>query len=258
MLKSTCKKTRVLAASLVIFLFALPYLSTTTFAQKSASNEAIENPQIAGYSTCDFSSTTLLCSHGSATAVSATFRVPILTCNSAEGDQGEGIFAALMNNVSTGPFGVVGVTIGCYGGSPFYIAVVAGPDTSIPFSDLYLVSPGDTITSSLTIRNGMLYYSVSDISSRSVANGLISGVDNNLGAVSALIGVGPSAPGAYLEQFSKVLITSYVTINGKTVPLGSSSQAKAILTDSTGTIIEAVPSGFSSDGTTFSITWEAN
>jgi hypothetical protein len=258
MLTSTSKKARlVLTISLVTFLFVLPSLSTAAFSQRSSAKETvIENPQIGGYSTCDFSAPTLTCAHGSATAVYAEFAVPVVTCNPTEGVQGEGFFAGLINSITAGPFGLAGVTIACTGGSPFYIAVVSGPDTSIPFSNLYLVNPGDMIKASLTLVHGMLYYSVIDTTSGGEAKGLISGVDNSLGAVSALVGVTPS--GSYLEQFSKVQITSHVTINGKTIPLGASSPAKAILTDSTGTITEAVPSGFSSRGTAFSITWVGN
>jgi hypothetical protein len=261
MYQSASKKTiLVLAMSFVLFLFALPSISTATFAQSTGSRAVIRNPLIAGYSTCDLNLATAAidCLHGSASAADASFKVPKVTCNPSEGVQGEAILVNLVDNLTEGPFAAAGVLTSCVGSTAYYSAVVLGPNTGLSFSYLYVVRPGDAIDAGLTLVHGTLFYSVADSTSRSISKGQLSaGSDDNLGAVAAVVAL-TAGPSTYLEQFTRVQITSFVTINGKTTPIGAISPAKAILTDTLGKIVEAVPSALSKDGTSFSITWKGN
>jgi hypothetical protein len=261
--KSAFKKTSlVMSAFLAIFLFAMPSISAATFAQSSASPTVIRSPVIAGYSTCDIdlASAAINCSHGSSSAVYATFNVPRVTCNPAKGTQGQGIFIDLLNNVTAGPFATAGEVTVCLGGTALYAAVVGGPLTSLPFSYLYVVQPGDTISAGLWIVRGTLYYSIADKTLGSISEGQLSfGSDNHLGQVAALIGMSPGPSSTqYLEKFATVHLTAQVTINGKTIPIGASKPIRLVLTDLTGKIVEAVPSPITNHGKAFSLIWKAD
>jgi hypothetical protein len=119
------------------------------------------------------------------------------------------------------------------------------------------VSPGDTISAGVWLDHGQVFYSIADKSTGSIAKGQISyGPHPPLGQVAALVGLTPGTP--YLEKFATIHLSAWVTVNGKTVPIGAVSPEKAILTDATGKITEAVPTGLSHDGTSFGIRWVGN
>lgn len=259
------KTTLLLVSSLAIFLFALPYLSSPVFALSSpAKANVLRNPMGAGYSTCklDLATNGVGCSHGSATAIYATFEVPRVTCNPSEGSQVFGLFFGLMNNITAGPFADAGIVAFCSGSGPaVYQAVVSGPDTSSPFSFLYVVHQGDVISASVSNVKGEVYYSIADSTAGSISKGQISnGKAPPLGQVTAIVTVsqGPT-PNPYLEHFTNIGIANcWVTIKGKTVPIGATNPEKLVLTDPTGKIVEAAPSAITNQGNDFSIIWKGN
>lgn len=224
-----------------------------------------KNPQWSGYAD--------LYKNKSVTMVETSFILPSVTCNaSSPTEQETFFFAALDNLVKSNDFEYAGALAYCPVGvsTPYYYAINTVNFTIASWTP----NAGDKIFASITVSKGNFVYNVKDETSHESTIVKASTKGAALNSAEVLTDTGNCGNATVvadcpLVNFGKVLFgfghtqipnTSYATIDGITMPIGSFSSPvrlyKGITTNENGTIVDSATSRLSSSNSSFFVKYE--
>ena len=203
---------------------------------------------------------------GSVTLAEGSWRVPSVDCSglSRRTDQYAAFWVGI-DGYSSNTVEQIGTDSDCDGSTPSYYAwyeFYPQPSYLINMS----IEAGDVISASVSYSGGLFTVTITDkrtgqtfTKSASVSRAMRNSAEWITEAPSGNSGVLALADFGtvdYGEDYTSIPTTCYATLSGQSGGIGSFSSYEVITMESNRGAKEAVPSALSSDGTSFSVTWQ--
>jgi hypothetical protein len=200
------------------------------------------------------------------TSAKASWIVPTATCKS--GDQYAAFWVGL-DGYSSSTVEQTGTDSDCVGKNPSYYAWYEFyPNPSYEITSL-TIKPGDRMSASVVYSGSEFTVTIEDVTTGKSYNksSTVRGAQRSSAewiaeapCCTARGGILPLADfGTVLfgEDSTGITGTNYATDSATSGPIGSFATIEAITMESSSGAKEAIPSGLSSDGTSFSVTWDS-